>query len=313
MLDPKVSVIFVNYKTPKMTADAINSVKEKTKDVTYEIIVVDNSCDKNEYNELVNEINDANIKIIDAKENLGFGKANNLGSTYAKGEYLFFLNTDTLLLNDAISILANYLDSNSNVGIVGGNLYTKNMKPHHSFYNKVVDFKSDKKEQKIFSIILKLIINKNKYEFNFTGLPKRIKGYICGADLMIRKNTFLKINGFEKDIFMYAEDTMLCYRVITDLNMDIYNIPSAKIIHYEGKSFTHFSEFKGKIYIEAKYTYYTKIFGLDMAKKYLHTMYKLFKRKANFFKLFNVNEKYQQYKHLLNAVDNKLKEIGEIK
>lgn len=311
MLNPKVSVIFVNYKTPKMTSDAINSVKEKTKNVTYEIIVVDNSCDENEYIELVKEINDDNIKVIDAKENLGFGKANNLGSTYSKGEYLFFLNTDTLLINDAISILADFLDNNINVGVVGGNLYTKDMDPHHSFYNKEVNYKSDKKEQKIFNMILKLL-TKNKNEFNFTESPKRIKGYSCGADLMIRKNDFFTIGGFEKDIFMYAEDTMLCYRVINELNLDIYNVPNAKIVHYEGKSFTHFSQFKGKIYIEAKYVYYTKLFGLDMAKKYLYAMHKLFKRKAKLFELFKVNNKYQQYKYLLNAVDNKLKEIGEI-
>ncbi len=313
MLDPKVSVIFVNYKTPKMTTNAINSVKEKTKDVTYEIIVVDNSCDINEYQELVKEINDDNIKVIDAKENLGFGKANNLASSYAKGQYLFFLNTDTLLINDAISILANFLDKNSNVGIVGGNLYNKDMKPHHSFYNKEVNYKSDKKEQKIFNIILKFFIKKNRNEFNFTKKPKKIKGYVCGADLMIRKDVFLKIGGFEKDIFMYAEDTMLCYRLINDLNMDIYSIANAKIIHYEGGSFTNFSEFKAKIYIDAKYVYYTKLFNLDTAKKYLTTMSKLFNRKVKLFKFLNIKEKYQQYKYLLNAVDNKLKEIGEIK
>lgn len=313
MLDPKVSVIFVNYKTPKMTADAINSVKEKTKDVTYEIIVVDNSCDETEFNKLTQCINDTNIKIIDAKGNLGFGKANNLGVSYARGEYVFFLNTDTLLINDAISILADFLDNNSNVGIVGGNLYNKDMKPHHSFYNKEVNYKSDKKEQKIFNIILKFFIKKNTKEFNFTGEPKKINGYVCGADLMIRKDAFLKIDGFEKDIFMYAEDTMLCYRLIDELNMYIYSVPNAKIIHYDGGSFTNFSEFKAKIYIDAKYVYYIKLFNLDTAKKYLTTMSKLFNRKVKLFKLLNIKEKYQQYKYLLNAVDNKLKEIGEIK
>lgn len=310
MNNPKVSVIFVNYKTPQMTADAINSVKEKTKDVTYEIIVVDNSCDENEYQELVKCINDENILIIDAKDNLGFGKANNLGSKYAKGEFLFFLNTDTLPINDAISILANFLDNNINAGIVGGNLYTKDLKPNHSFIKKEKNVNNEIKEESL-SVYIKKLLFKTRRDFNYNEKPLKILGYVCGAALMIRKKLFDELNGFDRDIFMYAEESLLCYRAIHEQNIDIYNVPSAKIIHFDGGSLSNFTEFKAKINIDGNYIYYKKAFGDEIASKYLSELSKKYKRKVKLFKIIKNDEKRKQCLFLINAIDNKLKEIGE--
>lgn len=312
MLDPKVSVIFVNYKTPQMTADAINSVKEKTKAVTYEIIVVDNSSDINEYNELVKCINDNNVLIIDAKENLGFGKANNLGSTYAKGKYLFFLNTDTLLINDAISILANYLDNNSNVGIVGGNLYTKDLKPNHSFMKKEKNIKHDIYNESLRESLIKRIIRK-RCDFNYTDIPLKIKGYICGADLMIHKDVFDQLEGFEKDIFMYAEESLLCFRTIHELNLEIYNIPKAKIVHLEGSSLSKVSTTKARLMIDGNFLYYVKTFSKEEALNYLNKVQKFYIRKRSVAKLFNKNRLVNELSAFIVAIEDKLKEIGEQK
>ncbi len=312
LLDPKVSIILVNYKTAKMTADAIDSVKEKTKDITYEVIVVDNSCDINEYNQLVKEINDPNIKIIDAKENLGFGKANNLGVTYAKGKYLFFLNTDTLLINDAISILANYLDNNSNVGVVGPNLYTKDKKPNHSYLFNEKNVKHDRKSDSLLNTIKNKFLNK-RTDFNYTNNPLNIYGYICGASLMIRKDSFDKLNGFDQDIFMYAEESLLCYRLLHELKQEIYNIPIAKIIHFEGASIKGFTLYKAKSYINGNYIYYLKSFGKTEAINYLKIMLKSSKKKKNIARLIRNNNKYEKFNNLVIAIKLKLKEIGEIK
>ena len=301
-MNPKVSIIFVNYKTPKMTNDAILSVKEKTKATFYEIIVVDNSCDENEYKELVNTINDNDILIIDAKENLGFGKANNLGAKYAKGKYLLFLNTDTLLINDAVSILADYLDYNENVGVVGPNIYDRNSRPNHSYINnKNASFS-------LFSSFSKIILHKRR-DFNYSTSVKRIKNYVCGACLMIKASIFNKLNGFDKDIFMYAEETLLCYQVRNILNYKIYNVPQAKIIHFEGGSFTNFNENKAKIFIDGNYIYYLKAFGKNKALRFLNKL--KFKCKIKFFIAFilrNTSKKKHQ-EFMISAINNKLKEL----
>ena len=306
MNNPKVSIIFVNYKTAQMTADAINSVKEKTKDVTYEIIVVDNSYDETEFNKLTQCINDTNIKIIDAKENLGFGKANNLGSQYATGKYLFFLNTDTLLINDAISILAKYLDEHSEVGVIGPNLYKKDLSPNHSYIKNEKNIKVDKCYNSLKTIILSKISHKRK-DFNYTDEVEEINGYICGAALMIRKDLFSDINGFDKDIFMYAEEALLCYRVIHELKSKIYNIPSAKIIHFEGLSNNGFSLVKAKSFINGNYVYYVKTFGKEKAVQFLNTFKGIYKRQRIIAKILRKN--IEKFNNLIIAIEEKLKEV----
>lgn len=130
----KVSVILVSYNTRELTINAIRSVYEKTQNVTFEIILVDNDSHDNTV-ERVEEIFPSVI-CIKNKENYGFGYANNIGAKIAKGEYIFLLNTDTILINNAIKILADYLDVHSvdnNVVAVCGNLYDENHNPATSY------------------------------------------------------------------------------------------------------------------------------------------------------------------------------------
>ena len=102
-----VSVIFVNYNTCKLTCEAIQSVYRFTKKLNIEIIVSDNNSADNSIATIKNKFPE--VIIIENKQNLGFGKANNKGIEIAKGKYLFFLNTDTCLINNAIEILFNFM------------------------------------------------------------------------------------------------------------------------------------------------------------------------------------------------------------
>ncbi len=302
-----VSIVFVNYKTPKMTLDAINSVIEKSTGFSYEIIVVDNSNDSKEFEELMALVGDK-ATVIDAKANLGFGKANNLGVSVSKGKYLFFLNTDTFLINNAIKELASYLDLNENVGIVGANLYTKENEPNHSFHKKLKNIKADKADYSIFTSIRNKII-KDRVDFNFKGMPMEIEGYVCGAALMIRHDLFDKMNGFEKDIFMYAEESLLCFRTINEFNYKIFNVPSAKIIHLEGGSFVKkVTDAKIDMYIDGNYIYYKKAFGDNIALKYVKTMIKVISKKVKFAKIF----KKDMVEELCAYIDGYKRKISKI-
>ena len=84
-----VSIIIVNYNTKQLTKNCIESIIAKTSGVEYEIILVDNESSDGSQEVFAS---DKQIKFIEAGENLGFGKANNLGAQYAKGDYIFFLN-----------------------------------------------------------------------------------------------------------------------------------------------------------------------------------------------------------------------------
>lgn len=99
-----VSVIIVNYNTSDLVKNCITSIMEKTKNVSFEIIVVDNNSKDGSVETIINEF--PQVRVFPLKENVGFGKANNIGVQHAKGRYVFFLNSDTVLLNASTQIRA---------------------------------------------------------------------------------------------------------------------------------------------------------------------------------------------------------------
>lgn len=308
-MEKEVSIIFVNYKTHDLLFNAIQSVINKSYGFTYEIIIVDNSCDDKEYELIKNKYINTNIKVINSKENLGFGKANNLGSKFANGKYLYFLNTDTLLINNAIFELKEYLDNNPNTAVVGSNLFNRNNKPNSSYRYLEKNLKNEIKNNSLFNKI-KLKIFKRRIDFNYSNKPLKIYGYVSGASLMIRKNIFDSLNGFDKDIFMYAEESLLCYKVINDLKYNIYNIPCSKIIHFEGESMKNSSIYYN-MFLDGNYIYYKKLFGEKEAVKFIKREYKIAYKKSKFYKLINkrkYNELYNYSKICKNKLDSIINE-----
>src|SRR5690554_917255 len=97
-----VSIIIVNYNTCKLTQECINSIYEYTSEISFEVIVVDNAS-HDESKEFLSK--DTRINYLYQTSNLGFGKANNVGLTYATGKYVFFLNSDTYLTCNIIKEL----------------------------------------------------------------------------------------------------------------------------------------------------------------------------------------------------------------
>ena len=111
-----VSIILVNYNTKKMTADCIKSIRRHVVTCNYEIILIDNGSSDGS-KELFEQ--DTELTYIYNDENIGFGRANNIGIKKARGEYLFLLNTDTLLLNDVCSYFIEYERHNENHLVLG--------------------------------------------------------------------------------------------------------------------------------------------------------------------------------------------------
>ena len=246
-----VSIIIINYNTCEMVIQCIKSIYEKTKDISFEVIVVDNNSSDNSCKEIPRIF--PNIQFIANKDNIGFGRANNRGAELAAGKYLFLLNSDTVLLNNAIGILASYLESNAGTGICGGNLFDINLKPIHSFRRTLPSIFWE------INAIFYESFEKLKYgsniEFNYTNENMEV-GYITGADLMIRRDVWDKISGFDSGFFMYYEDADLNFRV-KKIKYKIYSIPQAKIIHLSGKSFS-IQETQELMSLESRRRYFLK-------------------------------------------------------
>lgn len=228
MGDVDVSIILVNYNTRKLTSECIDSIFSYTKGVRIEVILVDNGSEDGS-KELFSE--DHRILYCYNNENLGFGPANNVGAKYAVGKVLFFLNTDTILIDDAISKLYFYLESQKNVVVCGGNLLTAEKEPSNS-YERFFPSISYELNELFLKIPEKLFYGRNS---KYNHKRKAIKVcYVSGADLMIYRDVFNDLSGFDSNFFMYYEETDLCKRAMK--HGDVYSYPLAQIIHYGGRS-----------------------------------------------------------------------------
>lgn len=309
MQEIEVSIIFVNYKTSHLLNGILASIKEKSDFFSYEIIIVDNSCDPEEWEKL-QAFKDV-ATLVDAEANLGFGKANNLGAKIAKGKYLYFLNTDTLLMNNAIYELKKFLDEHPKVSIVGSNLYSKDGKPNSSFIANEMNLKNEKKLNSL-GMVLKRKMTGKRSDFNYRNCPTKVNGYVCGASLMMRSADFKLLGGFDKDIFMYAEETLLCYRTIHDLHKEIYNVPSSKIIHFEGESFDGKISYRRiKAYIDGNVVYHEKAFGKETAISYLRFIRRSGKTKRFLARLMRDEDKRRYFCFVVEASEEKMKELGK--
>lgn len=294
-----VSIIIVNYNTRQMTSECIESVFDKTRDLVFEIILIDNGS-KDGSKEFFEK--DKRIKYIYLNSNLGFGQANNEGIKIAEGRNILFLNPDTILLNNAIKILSEYLDSHEKVGACGGNLYNDKLEPNYSYTHLLPSIFSE------FDQILGYRLSKIKYHgnqiFNFTTRPIQVK-HITGADLMVKKSVISKIGGFSNQIFMYFEDTELNYR-IGKSNYDIVNYPLAKIIHLEGKSCS-VSEKRERNYLTGRNSYYRLVYSIPY-KKVADFLFACYIRGAIFYSFLIQNKanicKYRSRLEIFNEINN---------
>lgn len=231
----ELSIIIVNYNTSQLVKDCVSSIKQKvSKDLLYEIIVVDNASTSEDILQL-KQIED--IKLVLSPENLGFGKGNNLGVKQAKGKFLLFLNSDTLLIEDSFSIMLDFFRKNEkklNIGALGCTLVDINKEPNGSYYN-FTDCR------KIIKSYFEGVVNKfSKSTSPASHIEKSSKehffvDFIIGADLMMKKSVFEEIGGFDKDFFMYFEEADLQLK-LKKKNLNRVIVNTTNIIHLEGGS-----------------------------------------------------------------------------
>lgn len=304
-----VSIILINYKNAKLTSDAVDSVIEKSRGFSYEIIVVDNSNDSAEFAAL-SKLLEGKAICVDAKANLGFGKGNNLGVVQSKGKYVHFLNNDTLLMNNAICELFRFLEEHHAAGIAGSNLYSLDGKPNHSFTPYVSTAKDPLKSSSILAIIRRHLLRRP--DFNYGCKPLKIGGHVVGASLMISRADFDRLGGFDKDIFMYAEEALLCYRLINELGLEIYNVPSSKIIHFEGRSFGEtpkaMTPWRAKECANGMAIYLKRAFGEEEAIAFFRNT---IKAENKILRLAKLTRKGDAESHInrIRAAEDKLKEL----
>lgn len=225
-----VSVIIVNYNTKEITRNCIESIFAKTCGLNFEIILVDNASTDGS-KELFEK--DTRIKYIYSNENLGFGRANNLGYMQSKGDYLFLLNSDTLLLNNAIKIFYEEVKKSApEVAALGCQLVDANNNQIHSYG--------------YYPSFLFLFIDVIRFSFPFLRYNAEALirifadsspyvDYVTGADVFMRRSVVDKLGLFDESYFMYCEDMELQFRYrLQGYFSKIISAP--QILHYNGFS-----------------------------------------------------------------------------
>ncbi len=255
-----ISIIIVSYNTERLLKECIESIIKNTKGIKYEIIVVDNNSNDGS----VSVAKKLKVKVIKNRQNMGFTKGNNQGIEVAKGEYILLLNSDTLISDNTLGEVVNYMKVHPEVGIATCALKNSDgsLQGTGGYFPTLL---------RVFSwmtiagvpfvdLIIKPFHPMHEKSFlRGDGFYKKERDldWVTGAFLLGRKKVFGESGGLDEDYFMYGEDVDFCFKA-KEKGWKVKYLPKFSIIHYGGASSTRefplLSEYKGiKIFYKKHY------------------------------------------------------------
>ena len=254
-----LSIIIVNYNVKEFLQNLIHSIEKAAQRISKEIIVVDNASEDGSIELLKQKF--PSIKLIVNKTNLGFGKANNQALKIAKGKYILLINPDSIVSEDTFENLINFFNENPDSGLLGCKILnpdgTLQLACRRSFpgpwtsFCKVTGLSNLFPKSKLFARYNLTYLDENKtYEVDA----------ISGSFMIMRKEVYEKVGGFDEQFFMYGEDLDLCYR-IKEKGFKIFYVHSTNIIHYKGESTKRSSIDETKLFYDAMNLFVKKHFS----------------------------------------------------
>ena len=257
----QLSVIILNYNVRYFLEQCVLSVQEALSNIDGEIIVVDNnsldaSCQ-------MMKTRFPNVKLIENKTNSGFPKGNNIGVAEAKGEYICILNPDTVVSEDTFEKILAFAEKQSDLGIVGCKLIdgTGNFLPESKrgiptpwvAFTKITGLYHFFPKNKLFNQYYAQDLNENE-----TGKV----AILVGAFMVMKRDLYTDLKGFDENCFMYSDDIDLSYRALLQGKSNYY-FHETSVIHYKGESTV-----KDKLYMkrfqEAMNFFYKKHFKVSV-------------------------------------------------
>lgn len=227
-----LSIIIINHNTKKLTTDAVNAIHDSRVKYSYEVIVVDNS----DREEQQFQCEDSRVVILPNVENRGFAHGCNEGFRVSKGEYVLFLNSDTLMQENTLNQSITYLKEHANVGGLCVRLENQYGEFDHGckrgFPTPWNAFCYYSRLDRIFPKWKS--VNGYCLRYLDDAEPHEVDA-VSGAYLMMPRSVYEKTGGFDETFFMYGEDLDLCYKIHEQGYSIVYN-PLVKCIHLKGKS-----------------------------------------------------------------------------
>jgi len=243
----------VNFQSRHYLERCLFSISENLPvGIEAEVLIVNN--DEEPLVEIADELKDKlSLQVFEVRKNVGFGRAHNIGFKGSRGDFVLFLNPDTQILPGALQVLLTVLEKDQGVGIAGSLLVDAAGKLQPDCFGT--------RRTPLSTISRKI----SEWGGQPTGSDGEIfeTDWISGGAMLIRRDVFEKMGGFDEKFFMYFEDVDLCLRA-KEQGVKIAVNPKARIFHESGKSFE--SEREKKKHYYASQDYYTrKHFGRTAA------------------------------------------------
>ena len=220
---PEVSVLIVGYNTKDLLADCLRGLYEYTQGVDFEVLFIDCS-DDGSAKMLAQDF--PQVRVIDNDQNLGFGRGNNALAKHALGQRLLLLNPDTIIKDNAIGELCAFADSQPDAGAWGGITVLPNGQ---------IDPGCRQAGPGLAIMVYRLIGLRARSEAGLTlddTEPAEVP-VLTGAYMMVRRDVWQQLEGFDESFFMYCEETDLCLR-IWRAGYRILMTPKSRITHLVG-------------------------------------------------------------------------------
>ena len=230
----QLSVIILNYNVRYFLEQCVLSVENAIKNLDAEIIVIDNNSSDDSCTMMKQRF--PNVKLIENKENLGFPKGNNIGVVQAKGEYLCILNPDTVVAEDTFTKVLAFAKKQSDLGIVGVKLIdgTGDFLPE-SKRGIPTPWVAFTKITGVYKIFPKSRIFGKFYAQHLSENETGKVDILVGAFMVMKRDLYNEIGGFDENCFMYSDDIDLSYSVLKKGKSNYY-FHEASVIHYKGES-----------------------------------------------------------------------------
>lgn len=299
----QLSVIILNYNVSYFLQQCVLSVQKALEGIDGEIIVVDNDS-KDDSCAMMKE-RFPQVKLIENRFNLGFPKGNNIGVASAKGEYICILNPDTVVAEDTFVKMLKFAKSEQDFGVAGCKLIdgTGNFLPEskRGIPTPWVAF------TKIFSLYKVFPNSKLFNQYYAQHLSENQSGksaILVGAFMVMKRDLYLEVGGFDENCFMYSDDIDLSYSVLKKGKQNYY-FHDTSVIHYKGESTIRDNTYM-KRFREAMQFFYKKHFGgsivFDLLMRFGSFVFVLAKKNQAQQMVLNIDE-YILFSHNENLRD----------
>ena len=228
-----VSIVIVNWNTCNILRDCLRSVYEQTHNLNFEVIVIDNASSDSSVEMLKDEF--SQVRLIEDRKNRGFAAANNQGIAVSKGRYVLLLNSDTIVLNSAISKTVYFADEHKDAAVVGCRVLNRDctLQPTCFMFPSVLNILLS------FSYLYKLFAGSRFFGrelMTWWGRDEvREVDVVTGCFMLVRQRAIEEVGFMDEQFFMYAEETDWCYR-FNQAGWKVMFTPIGEIIHLGGQS-----------------------------------------------------------------------------